>query len=130
MSRRAGASARPRRTATAASGTTTPAARLWARPRRPATPPGSTTPAEGPSAAHTPRARWHAREGSGLRASIHSDLINHRKESDVPALPAKGPGRHPFAAPKDKCLAQMNKSRTAAKATREQDRRAESPYGE
>ena len=30
----------------------------------------------------------------------------------------------------NKCLAQMNKSRTAAKATREQDRRAESPYGE
>src|SRR5262249_38658544 len=28
----------------------------------------------------------------------------------------------------NKCLAQMNKSRTAAKATREQDRRAESPY--
>ena len=30
----------------------------------------------------------------------------------------------------NKCLAQSNKSRTAAKATREQDRRAESPYGE
>src|SRR5262249_29133521 len=98
MSRRAGASARPRRTATAASGTTTPGARLWARPRRPATPPGSTTPAVGPSAAQPPRARWHSREGSGLRASIHSDLINHRKESAVPALSAKGPGRHPFAA--------------------------------
>src|SRR5215831_9069386 len=73
-------------------------ARRWARPRRLATPQGSTTPAVGPSAARPPRARWHSREGSGLRASIHSDLINHRKESAVPALPAKGPGRHPFAA--------------------------------
>jgi hypothetical protein len=38
-----GASARPRLTAPAASGTTMRGAEPWARPRRPATPPGSTT---------------------------------------------------------------------------------------
>ena len=54
----------PRRTATAALGTTTPGARRWARPRRPATPPGSTTLVDGPLAARPPLALWGSREGS------------------------------------------------------------------
>src|SRR6516164_6316786 len=72
MTRRAGASAPLRPTATAALGTTTPGARPWAPPRRPATPPGSTTPVAGPSAARPRRARWRSREGSGPRGGIRS----------------------------------------------------------
>jgi hypothetical protein len=62
-----GASARPRLTAPAASGTTMRGAEPWARPRRPATPPGSTTLVVGRLAARPPLARWRSREDSASR---------------------------------------------------------------
>src|SRR5262245_4070018 len=94
MTRRVGASARQRRMATAASGTTTHGVRPWARPPRAATPPGSTTLVAGRLAARQRRARWHSREGSAPRQRqtnvwrrVTGTGINRSKEEiDVASL--------------------------------------------